>query len=118
MDSAEIKRTILAESDSTGIRKKLLENREKEGGLNSDDIIEMGNAFEQMVKMKGWFYVEADIVNHSRVLFRPTATEQERITALALAGIMQRVKQTIDAKNAILEKINADRAGKDAETQA
>jgi len=118
MDSAGIKRMILAESDSTGIRKKIMENREKEGGLNNDDIVEMGNAFEQMVKMKGWIYVEADIINHTRALFRPTATQDERTAAFALSGIMQRVKQVIDAKNEILEKANAGRAGKESETPA
>lgn len=112
MDSAEIKRMILAESESSGIRKKLIDNREKEGGLNNDDIIEMGNAFEQMVKIKGWTYVEAYILNRAnpvQLLFEEGDNPIKKGMARALMGLMQYVKQVIDAKTEILEKVNADR---------
>jgi hypothetical protein len=113
MDSAEIKRMILAESESTGIRKRMVDNREKEGGLNTDDILDMGNAFDMMVKSKGWAFIEAYIINRAnpvRMLMRNDVTESEKGSASALMGLMQYVKQVIDAKTAILEKVNAERS--------
>lgn len=121
MDSAEIKRMILAESETTGIRKRMVENRDKEGGMNTDDILDMGNAFDIMVKGKGWAFIEAYIINRAnpvRMLMRSDVTPEEKGAASALMGLMQYVKQAIDAKNAILEKINAGRAGKESETPA
>ena len=51
MNPADIKREILQSSDSTGIRKKLVSG---ESGLNSDDIVEMGIALENLTQQKGW----------------------------------------------------------------
>lgn len=115
MDSAEIKRMILAESDTTGIRKKIMERLNTEGGLSSDDVVEMGNAFEVMVKQKGWTFVEAYITNRANpvgLLLRDNVTPEERGAARGLMSIMQYVKQVIDTKNMIVEKANADRTGK------
>lgn len=110
MDSAEIKRMILAESESTGIRKKILDNRE--GGLNNDDVLDMGNAFEMMVKSKGWAFIESYITHRANpvsLLLRDNVTPEEKGMARGLMSLMQYVNQVISAKNAILEKANEGR---------
>ena len=112
MDSSEIKRMILAESESTGIRKKITEKLNTEGGLTSDDVIDMGNAFEAMVKTKGWVFVESYITTRANpvgLLLRDNVTPEERGSARGLMSIMQYVKQVIDTKNHLLEKANANR---------
>ncbi len=112
MDSAEIKRMILAESEHTGIRKKMMENRNKEGGLNDDDIIEMGTSFDSMVKTKGWAYIEAYIINRANpvaLVFEDGDNQMKKGMARALMGLMQYVKQIIDAKDELLARINKER---------
>lgn len=121
MDSAEIKRMILAESDSTGIRKRIVEKMNTDGGLTSDQVIEMGAAFEAMVKSKGWTFIESYITTRANpvgLLLRDNVTAEERGMARGLMSIMQYVKQVIDTKNHLLEKANADRAGKESQASA
>jgi hypothetical protein len=65
MDSAQLKRMILDKSESTGIRRKLLE--QKDTGITQDDVVEMGVAFEQMVSMKGWAFIEAYLLRKWRL---------------------------------------------------
>lgn len=105
MNSADIKRTILESSDSTGIRKKLVSG---ETGLNSDDIIEMGTALENMTQQKGWAYISAYILKNSNLLgllFGPDDPIAKG-KAQALVQLDQWIQQTILAKNEILKKAN------------
>lgn len=105
MNSADIKREILQSSDNTGIRKKL---ESGESGINSDDVIEMGLALEQMTQGKGWSFVEAYILNHANpvglIFMADNAVEKGKAQALIL--LMQWVQQTILAKNNILAAHN------------
>lgn len=104
MNSADIKREILQSSDSTGIRKKLISG---ESGLNNDDIVEMGIAFEEMVKGKGWSYIETHMVQKcSPALILETDDPNVRIAAKTCMHIMQWIDQTIRAKNNIVNKQN------------
>lgn len=111
MNSADLKRAILQASDSTGIRKRIASG---EAGLNSDDIIEMGNALESMTRHNGWTYVEEYILKHSNpvgLLFSgddPVAKGK----AQALILLMQWVQQTILAKNDLMEKRDKKPEGK------
>jgi hypothetical protein len=107
MNSADIKREILASSDNTGIRKKL---ESGETGLNTDDIIEMGQALEIMTQQKGWNYIETYILNKCNpAVILETDDPGVRITAKALMYLMQWVQQTIVAKNNIIKAQNADK---------
>jgi hypothetical protein len=107
MNSADIKREILQSSDSTGIRKKL---ESGDAGINSEDVVEMGQALEQMTQSKGWSFVEAYIINHSNPVGLLFAADDPVMKgkAQALILLMQWVQQTILAKNNILAKGNKD----------
>ncbi|MFA5340195.1 MAG: hypothetical protein WC332_00315 [Clostridia bacterium] len=105
MNPADMKREILQSSESTGIRKKLVSG---ETGLNSDDIIEMGNALETMTQSKGWSYVSAYIMKNSNLVSLLFGTDDpiSKGKAQALVLLDQWVQQTILAKNEILKKQN------------
>ena len=97
MEAAEIKRQILMDSDKTGTRKKIVSG---ESGLRSEDVIEMGKAFEQLVTTKGWTYIEAYILqqaNPMSTLFGADAETLARARGLVL--LMQHVDAVIRAKN-------------------
>jgi len=101
MNSADIKRQILESSDVTGIRKKM---QTPEFGLNNDEIVEMAYCFEEMVKTKGWVYIEAYILKNSNPvgLLFDDDNPIRKGEARALVKIMQYVDQVIKAKNDIL----------------
>jgi len=115
MDSAAIKRQILAESEKTGVRDRLL--KQYEGGVGNDDILEMGNAFESLVQTKGWTYIEAYIIGRANpvaLLFSTDDNPIEKGKAQGLISLMQHVDQVIAAKNKILIIENERRKAKDA----
>lgn len=106
MNAADIKRQILESSEHTGIRKQLVSG---DAGLNSNDIIEMGNALESMTKTKGWYYVEAYVLKHANLitqLFEPEDPIRKG-GSQALVLLIQYVEQTIRAKNDLLKEQNA-----------
>lgn len=106
MNAADIKRQILESSDHTGIRKNLVSG---EAGLNSNDIIEMGTALEQLTKTKGWYYIEAYILKNANLitqLFEPDDPIRKGASR-ALVMLMQYVEQTIRAKNDLMREQNA-----------
>jgi hypothetical protein len=106
MNSADIKREILNSSDKTGIRKRFVSG---EAGLTNDDIIEQGNALEQLTKQKGWSYVEAYMLDKCNpALILSTDDINVRATAKAMMYLMQWVQQTILAKNDLLKKQNEE----------
>ena len=111
MNAADIKRQILESSDKTGIRKRVASN---EAGLSTEDVIEMGAALEELVRSKGWSYVEEYILhrcNPSVIL--ESDDPNVRLTAKTLMYLMQWVNQMILAKNDFLRRANA----KDSENQ-
>jgi len=114
MDSAEIKRLILMNSDKSpavsGI-KKYLEQHRGEAGKNSDDIIEMGKAFEALVNMPGWVYLEEYMINSANpinILFEEN-NESRKGVARGLIQTLQFVDRVIKEKNRIMEERNAQR---------
>jgi phytoene/squalene synthetase len=121
MNAADIKRQILINSDKTGMRKKL---ESGEAGLTSEDIIEMGEAFESMTKHKGWAYVESYILKNANpvgLLFTDVAASDNLVLrgkAQALILLMQWIQETIIAKNSILTRINNEREKQKTERSA
>lgn len=103
MDSAEIKRQILQQSDITGIRKKIIQSYE--GGKGYDEILEMAAAFEQLVQTKGWAYIEAYIIAHANPiaqLFAEGENLLQKGQAQGLIKLMQYVDQVISAAKDII----------------
>jgi len=103
LSSAEIKRQVLIDADRMGIKKRILE---KPDGKTWDDIIEMGIAFEQLVKTKGWTYIESFMIKGMDVvgLYFGQSSDEKRGYGKAFIELMQYVQQTIDAKNEILRQ--------------
>ena len=103
LSSAEIKRQILIDADRIGIKKKIFD---KPDGKNWDDVVEMGTAFEQLVKMKGWIYIESFMIKGMDVvgLYFGQTSEDKKGYGRAFIELMQYVQQTIDAKNEILRR--------------
>lgn len=113
LSSAEIKRQILLQSEKTGIKKDIL--REPPPGMTNDDIIEQGQALEQMTRTKGWTIVEAyllrsiDIVG---IFYGESANERKIGQGQALIGLMHYVDQMIRAKDELLQKAEKERSEK------
>ena len=106
MDSAQLKRMILEKSESSGIRKKLVDMRE--AGLTENDVIEMGNAMEQTVSTKGWNFMEAYLIRKcdpTNFLFG-VEDAMMRGEARGAINFMHYIDQTIKAKNEILRRAN------------
>jgi hypothetical protein len=107
LDSAQLKRQILDKSESSGIRKKLLDMRASEGP-SADDIIEQGQAMEQVTTMKGWAFMEQYLLRKcdpTNLLFGqddPVARGEAR----GAINFMHFIDQTIRAKNELLRKAN------------
>jgi hypothetical protein len=111
MDSAEIKRMILKESESHPYVKSLLGDKARQQLNNSDDVFEMGTAFEKMVETKGWNYVEEYIIRNANpigMLINDNKDENQRGVAKGLVQLMQFVDLAIKAK----ERIEAERDAK------
>ncbi len=104
MDSASIKRQILSQSDTTGIRKEIIKNYE--GGIGQDDILEMGAAFETLVSTRAWAYIEAYCISRSNPigLLFAKRDDIEVGKAQALVGLLQYVEQIITARREIIAR--------------
>ncbi len=111
LSSADIKRQILLESDSSGIRHQLVQKAVS--GKDEDEIVEMGEAIEGVTKHKGWAYVDAFIVRHIMALLADEVTEDQRRTATAYKRLMQYVDQSIKAKEDILARRKAAATAKE-----
>jgi len=105
MDSAQLKRMILEQSETTGIRKNVLQNA-NDFGLNNDDVVEIGASLEDLTKRKGWAYVEAYILKAANPLGLIFGQEDPvaKGKARGLIELMQYVDQMIKAKNEIARK--------------
>lgn len=106
MDSAQLKRQIIDQSEISGIRKNLIQN--KDSGITQDDIIEMGIAMEQTVNTKGWSYIEAYLLKKcdpTLILFGDSSPDIKG-EARGAVNVMHYIDQTIKAKNELLRKAN------------
>lgn len=107
LDSAQLKRQILDKSESSGIRKKLLDMRTSEGPSETN-IIEQGSAMEQVTAMKGWIFMEQYLLRKcdpTNLLFGqddPVARGEAR----GAINFMHFIDQTIKAKNQLLKRAN------------
>ncbi len=109
MDSAQLKRMILEKSESSGIRKKLIDMRE--AGLTENDVIEMGLAMEQTVETKGWSFMEVYLLRKCDPTNFLFGTQDPLLMGEGRGAInfMHYIDQTIKAKNEILRKANEGR---------
>jgi hypothetical protein len=109
-----MKREILALSDTTGIRKRIVSG---ESGLDSNDVIAMGTALENLTKQAGWSYVEAYILKNANPvgLIFAVADPVAQGKAQALILLIQWVQQTILAKNDLLERQRQEQGKKKEE---
>lgn len=106
MNPLEMKLAILAEAEKTGIRKKILGNV-ADGLMTNDDVLEMGNAFEDLKRHKGWFYLEAYILQNANLVSYVMSGQQDPLSLgkiQGLMGLMQHVEQIIAAKNDLEDK--------------
>ena len=109
--SAEIKRQILTEN--TTFRKNLQSRLQ---GIDEGEIIEMGNAFETMVKTKAWTFIEAYLIrrmNITGLLFAEDDNLINKGIARGYAELLQYVDQVIRAKDAILSRENVSKVRED-----
>lgn len=110
--SEELKRQILASSDKTRLKDKTLKSIEL-GGITEGDVIETGQELEKITKMKGWAFVEAYMLRRMNLIGNlyevdKTKQEQQQNVARGYVDLMQYIDQTIKAKDAILERENAN----------
>jgi hypothetical protein len=111
-DSAGIKRMILKETDTSTIGQSIAARMRDPDLKNSDDIVEMGNAFEALVEMKGWVFLEEYMIRNANpigLVFQDEKNDLQRGMARGLIQLMQFVDATIKAKNKIQEERNAQR---------
>lgn len=98
LSSSVIKRNILAESDITGIRKRL---QEKMTGDQEATYLEIGDALESLVKQKGWSFLEAYMMKY---IMGNLLTDDNKDVTKGFINLMHYIDQMIKVKNEILEK--------------
>ncbi len=99
LSSAGIKRQILAESDITGIRKKIASEITAE---QRGDWVKMGDAFEHLVQSEAWVYLEAYMMKF--VMNKILTNEGSELTP-GFINLMHYVDQVIRAKDDIKAKM-------------
>lgn len=98
LSTAGIKRQILAESDITGIRKRIASEITRE---QQADYIKMGDAFESLVQTEAWVYLEAYMMKHiMNSLLLDTGKEITR----GFINLMHYIDQVIKAKDELKAK--------------
>jgi hypothetical protein len=104
LSSAGIKREILANSEITGIRKKI--NNELQE-TQYDQYLDIGEAFEQLVQMKGWVFIEAYMMKFvmSQILSQDTSP-----LTPGFINLMHYIDQMIQVKNDVKAKKEAKNA--------
>lgn len=99
LSSSNIKRQILAESDITGIRKRL---QEKMTGDQEGTFLEIGDALESLVQHKGWTFLEAYMMKSIKEkLLNP---DEPNPYTQGFINLMHYIDGMIRVKNDILEK--------------
>jgi hypothetical protein len=99
LSSAGIKRQMLAESDITGIRKKIMNDISKE---KRGDYVKMGDAFESLVQSEAWVYLEAYMMKF--VMNKILHNEGGDVTP-GFINLMHYIDQVIRAKDEIRVEI-------------
>lgn len=115
LSSPEIKRQILMRSDESGIRKRIEQALENQS-MTEGELIEAGNAFEVMVKTKGWAYFESFMLRtgDSQLLLDIVGEEAKNIHTGRCKQVrdqVQYIDQIIRQKNKKVEE-NADKEKK------
>lgn len=110
LSGADLKRQIIEQSGNLGIRKKVAEGKMPEG-LTEDDLIQIGNALENLTKQKGWTYIEAYILRVSNLVGSLFAKEGEdskiqKGIAKGLIQLLMYVDQHIKIRDDLIEKQN------------
>jgi len=104
LSSAEIKRQVLMDGDT---KTKRDEYRQKIQGIPEGEIIEMGNALEELTKTKGWIYAESYMIRRMNLVglvFVDKDSAEAKGVARGFIEFMQWIQQTIQAKETILTK--------------
>jgi hypothetical protein len=109
LSSADIKRKILMDSGNSEIRKRI-DTAVEEGALTSDDVLEFGEAFEAMVKTKGWLFFERRMLQDLDPIILVNGNEETKIRAKARIQDMQWIDLMIKERDRILEETNKDKA--------
>ena len=105
LSSAEIKRQILVSSKEGEIRKQI-DNGLSNGGLTEGEILEMAQEFENLVKTKGWIFIEAYMMkrmNITGLVFGDVGDDQRGI-AKGYMLVMQYIDQVIKTAKHLLGK--------------
>jgi hypothetical protein len=110
MNPAELKRQILMDSDRTGIRKRVT-TQPQDSGITQNDVLEIGEALEQMTNTKGWMYAEAYILKQADPMGFLFGEDDpiRKGKARGLVEFMQYIDQMIKARNEIIARTNAER---------
>lgn len=98
LSSGNIKREILANSDITGIRKRM------QGKMTSDQegtYVAMGEALEGLTQHKGWAYLEAYMM---KFIMGSLLSDDNKDITKGFVNIMHYIDQIVRFKNDILEK--------------
>jgi hypothetical protein len=98
LSSAGIKREILANSEITGIRKKISNELSE---TQYDQYMEIGEALENLVQMKGWVFIEAYMMKF--VMSQILSQDTNPLTP-GFINLMHYVDQMIQVKNDVKAK--------------
>lgn len=93
-----IKRQIIADSEGTGIRKRLSMQVKPEEERN---FVEAGNALEAMTQSVGWVHLETYMLSYWD---RALNDDDARVLAKGFKHLMQYVDQMIRFRNQIIQK--------------
>lgn len=109
LSSADIKRKILMDSNNGEIRKRI-DTAIEDGALTNNDILEFGEAFETMVKTKGWLLFERRMLQDLDPMVLVSGNEETKTRAKVRLYDMQWIDLMIREKVRILEEANKDKA--------
>lgn len=93
LSTAGIKRQIIAESDITGIRKRIASELTRE---QCADYIKMGEAFEKLVQTEAWVYLQAYMMKH---IMNSLLLDTDKALTRGFINLMHYVDQVIKAKD-------------------
>jgi len=96
------KRNVMKDAGKLRTKKNAIPNI---GGVTNNEILEMGNALEEMSKTKGWLIMESWIYNETNsIKILGLKTDFERGRAAGQLLMMQRMEYMISKKNELVEE--------------
>ncbi len=99
LSSSTIRREIFANSDITGVRKKIMnEMSEAQRG----DYVKMGDALEQMVNTEGWVYAQEYMM---KLIMGSVLNDENKDITKGFINLLHFIDQVIKAKNEIKAKV-------------